>query len=115
MPVRLISNGLLFEVGVDKGSLIVSGLNHRGAVGQPENEWLVARLLDHAAGFPQPKVQWPASLVAVGSRRTISVDQFGLFHLMVPCDMLKPGEPCVLGVRSLETGSRRWFGLNPCF
>jgi hypothetical protein len=49
------------------------------------------------------------------SRRVISVDQFGLFHLTVPRDMLKPGEPCVLGVRSLGTGSRRWFGLNSYF
>ena len=203
----------------------MSGLNHRRAAGLPENEWLVAQLLDHAAGFPQSKVQWPASLLAVfsvapdgclggfrrlvanegedgtwysfrddntrvilcrqnkpgnlvtwetapvpkelssdrvtfvfagglgfgsepktegfvleingkealrfdlpepktwqsadkrvelrfDSRRTISVDQFGLFHLTMLHDMLKPGEPCVLGVRSLGTGSRRWFGLN---
>jgi hypothetical protein len=52
-------DALLFEVGVGKGSLIVSGLNHRGAAGRPENEWLVARLIDHAATFSRPKAKWP--------------------------------------------------------
>ena len=220
---------LLFEVGAEKGTLLASGLNHRRAKGRPENEWLVARLLEHAAQLKQPKAKWLASIfpevVSVApdgcipgfrrmvvhegedgtwysfrednarvlicrqtkpgnrvtwetapvpdkpaservtivfagglgfssdpktegfaleingketlrfdlpepktwqsddkrvelrfdSSRTIAVDQFGLFHLTVPRDMLKPGEPCVLGVRSLGTGSQRWFGLNPYF
>jgi hypothetical protein len=226
--LRVEDSALLFEVGVNKGSLILSGLNHRGAAGRPENEWIIARVLDHAATMPQVKVQWPASFLKVvsvapegciagfgrlvanegedaiwhsyredntqvlvcrqtklgnlvswqtapvpkdssgdsvtfvfagglgfasepitagfaldingkevlrfnlpepkfwqspdkrvtlqfDSRRTLSVDQFGLFRLTVPRDMLKPGEPCVLGVRSLGTGSRRWFGLNRYF
>ena len=58
---------LLFEVSVGKGSLIVSGLNHRRAEGRPENEWLIARLLDHAAQFPQPKAKWPASFLKAAS------------------------------------------------
>jgi hypothetical protein len=224
----LEDDALLFEVGVGRGSLIVSGLNHRRAAGRPENEWIIARLVDRAAGFPQPKVKWPESFVKIVSvapegclpgfrrlvanegeeaawhsirednarvlicrqnkpgnrvtwetasvseeragdrvtfvfagvlgygsepktegfaldingkealrfdlpepktwqsadkrvelrfetRRTVSVDQFGLFHLTVPRDLLKPGEPCVLSVRSLGTGSRRWLGLNPYF
>ncbi len=49
------------------------------------------------------------------SRRTVSVDQFGLFHLTVPRGMVTPGNPCTLSVRSLGTGSQRWFGLNPYF
>jgi hypothetical protein len=219
---------LLFEVGVGRGSLMVSGLNHRKAQGRPENEWLVARLIERAAEFPQPKAQWPASFLSVvsvapkgclsgfrrlvsnggeeatwlsyrednarlllcrqttpghrvawetwpvpkepasqrvtfvfagslgfasepktegfvleingqealrfdvpepktwqsadkrvelrfDSRRTITVDQCGLFHLTIPRDMLKPGEPCVLGVRSLGKDSKRWFGLTPYF
>ena len=218
---------LLFEVGVGKGTLLVSGLNHRRAKGRPENEWIIARLLEHAARFQQPKAKWPASIfprvVSVapdgcipgfrrlvanegedgiwhsfredntrvlvcrqtkpGNRiawetapvpdkqaservtfvfaggmgfnselktagfaldlngkevirfdlpepkawqsadkrvklrfdvlRDMTVDQFGLFHLTVPRDMLKPGKPCVVSVRSLGTGSQRWFGLNP--
>ena len=36
---------MLYEVGVDKGCLIVSGLNHDHAAGRPENDWLLARLL----------------------------------------------------------------------
>jgi beta-galactosidase len=57
-------DALLFEVGVGKGSLIVSGLNHQQAGGRPENEWLIARLLEHAATFPQPNAKWPTSFVS---------------------------------------------------
>lgn len=219
---------LLFEVGVEKGTLLVSGLNHHQAQERPENQWLVARLLERAAKGPQPKAKWPASFLAIISvapdgclsgfrrlvanegeegtwhsyredkarmifcrqtkpgntitwqtapvprkvtgdsvtfvfaggtgygsepktkgfaldingrealrfdlpkpaiwqsrdkrvelrfevRRTMSADQFGLFHLTAPRHMLEPGEPCVLRVRSIGTGSRRWFGLNPYF
>ncbi len=226
--VRVEDEALLFEVGVGRGSLIVSGLNHHRAAVRPENEWLVARLLDHAATFRQPKTKWPASFFSVvsiapegclpgfrrlvtnegedsvwysyredktrafvcrqnepgnrvtwesspmpkelasdhatfvfagglgygsepktegfvleingketlrfdlpepkkwqsadkrvelrfDSRRTVSVDQFGLFYLTVPRNILKAGKPCVLSVRSLGTGSQRWFGLNPYF
>ena len=59
--VRPEDEALLFEVGVGKGSLIVSGLNHRRAEGRPENDWLFVRLLDRAAQFEQPKPKWPAS------------------------------------------------------
>lgn len=222
---------LLFAVGVGKGSLIVSGLNHGKAEGRPENEWLLARIVDYAATLPRPKAVWPASFVSLtfaapqgclpgfrrliadtGSaafekatwysyradaapvfvcrqdkigntvvwetvpytaeaqpaervtfvfagglgfssepqtegfvldingkealrfdmpvaeswksadgqmelrlevRRTLSVDQFGLFHVTVARDLLTPGQTCRLGVRSLGAGSRRWFGLNP--
>ena len=217
---------LLFKVGVGKGTLLVSGLNHSRAKGRPENEWLIARLLEHVARLKQPKAKWPTSFFKIvsvapdgcisgfrrivandgedsvwysfredkaktlvcrqnkpGNRvawetapvqdkpasecitfvfagglgfssepktegfaleingketlrfdlpepktwksadrrvelrfdllRDMTVDQFGLFHLTVPRDMLKPGEPCVLSVRSLGTGSQRWFGLNP--
>jgi hypothetical protein len=219
---------LLFEVGVEKGAIIASGLNHRRAQGRPENEWLIARLLEYAATFPRPKAEWPASFFSMtsvapegcvpgfrrllsnegedgiwysfrednarvlisrqtipgnrvtwvtapvpkepaddrvtfvfagglgfgsepktegfvleingkdavrfdlpepktwqssdgrvqlrfDSRRTVAIDQFGLFHLTVPRDMLKSGEPCILSVRSLGKDSRRWFGLNTYF
>lgn len=223
-------DALLFEVGVGKGVLIVSGLNHRQAKGRSENDWLVARMLERAAGFPQPKAKWPASFLSVAYaapegclpgfdrltandgevstgpsyrenraqmficrqnnvgnliawetpplprkqaeervtfvfagglgygaqpttdgfaleingkealrfdvstpehwksadervdlklvvRRTESggQDQFGLFYLKVPRDLLQPGEPCLLGVRSLGKGSQRWFCLNPYY
>jgi hypothetical protein len=45
-------------------------------------------------------------------RRTVTQDQFGLFYLTIPRSMLEPGKPCQLGVRSLGSGSCRWFGLN---
>lgn len=222
---------LLFAVGAGNGSLVVSGLNHAQAEGRPENEWLLARLIDYAAALPHPKAVWPASFLAcveaapegclpgfrclaagkgiaapekatwysyrsdaapvficrqdkkgnavvwetgpykpkaqpeervtfvfAGAlgfssepategfvldvngkealrfdmpaqerwtsadkrvelrferRRTQSVDQFGLFHVTIAGDLLTSGKPCQLGVRSLGTGSRRWFGLNP--
>ena len=52
---------MLFEVGIGEGSLIVSGLNHARATGSPENQWLMARLLEYAAGDSKPAVSWPAS------------------------------------------------------
>ncbi len=226
--ITVADESLLFEVGVGKGSLLVSGLNHQQAQGRPENEWLIARLLDYAAAFPQPASAWPASFLSVVSiapegclpgyrrlltnegedanwysyredrarvlvcrqtqpghrvtwltapvpaepsadpvtfvfagglgfssepktegfvleingqemirfdmpapdrwqsddrqvelrfvpSRTVTVDQFGLFHLTVPRKMLEPGAPCRLSVRSLGSGSQRWFGLNPYF
>lgn len=223
---------LLFEVGVGSGSLIVSGLNHAKADGRPENEWLLAQILDYAATLPHPEANWPVTFLtrvyaapegclpgfrnlaaekegtpaperdswysyradsapvficrqnqkgnavvwetvpykpkakpdkrvtfvfagALGyssepktegfaldvngkevlkfdmpaakqwksdngrvslrfeKRREVSVDQFGLFYVTIDCDMLTPGKPCQLGVRSLGTGSQRWFGLYP--
>jgi hypothetical protein len=55
---------LLFEVGVGKGSLIVSSLNHARAAKRPENQWLLAQMLDYAATLPQPKTHWPTSFLA---------------------------------------------------
>jgi hypothetical protein len=59
----LEDDALLFEVSIGKGSLIVSGLNHRKAQGRPENEWLLARLLEHAGTMPKTTAQWPVSSV----------------------------------------------------
>jgi beta-galactosidase len=60
---KVVDEALLFEVGVGKGCLIVSGLNHRRAQGRPENEWLIARLVEYAAGLPQPQARWPVSFL----------------------------------------------------
>jgi hypothetical protein len=60
---KVTDEALLFEVGVGKGGLVVSGLNHERAQGRPENEWLVARLIEHAAQFRQPEAKWPASFL----------------------------------------------------
>ena len=223
---------ILFAVGVGKGSLVVSGLNHAKADGRPENAWLLARIIDYAAARPHPKAVWSVSFLSLSfaapagclpgfrclspkgdgaagpertswysyradaaqvficrqnkkgnavawetvpyipkaqpeervtfvfagglgfssepktegfvldvngkealrfdmpvaerwtsddkrvelrfeKRRTQSVDIFGLFYVTVARDLLAPGKPCQLAVRSLGTGSRRWFGLNP--
>ncbi len=60
---KVTDEAMLFEVAVGKGCLIVSGLNHQRAQGRPENQWLLARLLEYAAQFPQPKAQWPAAFL----------------------------------------------------
>jgi len=222
---------LLFEVGVGKGSLIVSGLNHENASGRPENEWVLAKIIDYASSCPRPKSIWPVTFLthvfaapdgclpgfcrlATGKdvtmpekatwysyradaapvficrqnkegnavawetvqyspnaqedgrvtfvfagalgfssepktdgfvleindnalipfdmpaperwvsgdgrvelrfvpRRSVSIDQFGLFYVTIARDLLVPGKPCRLSVRSVGKGSRRWFGLNP--
>ena len=54
---------MLFEVGIGNGAMIASGLNHEAARGRPEGEWLIARLLEYAAGQPHPKATWPASFL----------------------------------------------------
>ncbi len=68
--VLMQESALLFEVGVGKGCLIASGLNHRRASGSPENQWLLARLLAHAATFPNPKATWPESFLLYGQAET---------------------------------------------
>jgi hypothetical protein len=50
------------------------------------------------------------SLVA---RRMTSEDTAGLFYLGVPRDLVTPGQPCRLTVKSLGSGSQRWFALHP--
>jgi hypothetical protein len=60
---------LLFEVCVGKGVLAVSGFNHSLANGRPENDWLIASLLNHLNRGPKPKSIWPASFF--GRKETI--------------------------------------------
>ena len=68
---------ILYEVGVGKGCLIVSALNHQRAAGHPENDWLLARLLDHAAS-PQPTAKWPVPFVsALGAASAGRLPDFG--------------------------------------
>ncbi|MCY2954443.1 MAG: hypothetical protein NTU53_21140 [Planctomycetota bacterium] len=222
-------NAFLIEARVGKGSLIVSGLNHAAAKGRPEGEWIMSRILRHAAGLPKPRAELPADvlrsrmptqppsgpyvhgframvskeseegewfsyredrakayicrqtrpgnsvewetdvvpletkgasvtfrfagglgyssqpktegfvLVVNGTdvlrfdlaellkwssadskatlmlvpRRALPEDQVGFYYLTVSRELVKPGQAARLGVRSLGSGSRRWFGLNP--
>ncbi len=221
-------DAMLFEVGIGNGAMIASGLNHEAARGRPEGEWLIARLLEYAAGQPHPKATWPASFLPLPEppppgphlsgfqrlllnqgeesvwysyrednaktcvcrqtgpgnlvqwetaavpadskqssvtfvfagglgyssqpktagfiflvngretvrfdladrtakwssadrkvelrflpRRHVPQDCLGIFYAVISADLVKPGEPCRLGVRSLGSGSRRWFGLSP--
>ena len=47
----------LFEIGFDKGCLIVSGFNHQKAKDMPVNQWLIKKMIDRALTFPTPKNQ----------------------------------------------------------
>jgi len=219
---------LILEGRLGSGSVLLSGLNHRAAAGRPENDWLLGRMIAHAAAGPRPKatlseialrahmpppgpylsgfqkiarnegevakwhsfrednvrqftcrqtkvgqlVEWftspvpanwkadHATFVFAGGlgwqseprtkglsflvngrdvlrfdlaeryplpwtagggkvslrfvvRRRIPQDDLGLFFVTVPGELLVPGKPLRLGVRSLGTGSQRWFGLHP--
>lgn len=55
------NKSLLFEVGVGKGSWIVSGLNFDNALrhGGPEGPWLLAQLLTRAQSLPHPRHSLP--------------------------------------------------------
>ena len=66
---RVEDAAMLYEVGVGKGCLIISGLNHQGAAGRPENDWLMARLLEHAAEHPRPQAKWPVSFLRAAFNR----------------------------------------------
>jgi beta-galactosidase len=58
------SQALLFEAAVGSGSIIVSGLNlDAGPGATPEAEWLLARLLEHAAAGPRPKAVLPTAFL----------------------------------------------------
>ncbi len=215
----------LFEARVGKGCVLASGLNHAAAKDSPEGQWLLARMLEHAAGLPRPRseipaqvlrdklppppphlagfqrvirkgeegtwhsyrednvrvyvcrqtqvdntVEWETSPVPAGWTRpqatfvfagglgwqsqpktegfVLSIDgkdavrfdlpqdaahwssadgkvtlqfvalrlppedRLGLFYVTIARGLLEEGRPCRLSVRSLGTGSRRWFGLN---
>jgi len=219
---------LLWEARLGKGSILVSGLNHRAAAGRPEGEWLLARMIEHVSRGPQPRAALPANTLTAhlpppgpylsGFRRLVrnegeagtwhsyrqdnvrqatcrqtqrghviewetappprgaqpgrvtfvfagglgwktqprtrgfsflvngkdvlrfdladryispwksgdgkvelrfvvkrrlGPDDLGVFYATVSRGLLPAGKPCRLGVRSLGTGSRRWFGLHP--
>ena len=44
---------------------------------------------------------------------TSDVDAAGFFYVSVSRDLLTPGKPLRLAVRSLGTGSARWFAIHP--
>ncbi len=61
-------DAILFEVGLGQGALLVSGLNHEQSRGRPENDWLLAQMMKHAATLPSPKVKWPLAALPLAER-----------------------------------------------
>ena len=51
--------------------------------------------------------------LALAPRRSTSEDTAGLFYLGVPRERVQPGQPCLITVTSLGSGSQRWFALHP--
>ena len=86
---------------------------------QPKTEGFVLEVNGKEAlrfDLPEPRTWTSADKrieLRLDARRVIGPDYIGLFFLTIPRDLLKPGEPCRLGVHSLGSGSQRWFGLNP--
>ena len=80
----------LWEARVGRGSVLVSGLNHAAAKGSPEGEWLLARMLDHAAGLPRPRSEIPVQFLrgklppplphVSGFRRLVEKGEEGTWH-----------------------------------
>ncbi|MDR2117213.1 MAG: hypothetical protein LBP87_12615, partial [Planctomycetaceae bacterium] len=52
------NTALLYKVGVGKGTLIVSGLNHVKANECPENDWIMKQMVENVAQFSPPAAQW---------------------------------------------------------
>jgi len=48
----------LFEVGLGKGKMIVSGLKHENAADSPLNRWLLAKMIDEVASDAPAGVSW---------------------------------------------------------
>lgn len=83
----------LFEARVGKGSIFVSGLNHAAAKDRPEGQWLLARMIEHAASLPKPRSELPAAWLSEhlpppppqgpfvqGFARIIEKGEEGLWH-----------------------------------
>ncbi|MDO4586102.1 MAG: glycoside hydrolase family 2 TIM barrel-domain containing protein [Planctomycetia bacterium] len=61
--VRVRDAATLFEVGIDKGKMIVSGLNHDNAIDIPVHQWLLAKMIDEVSSDTKAKVFWDASMI----------------------------------------------------
>lgn len=62
---------LLFEVGLGEGSMLVSGFNHERAKVRPESDWLLRKMLAHAATFPRLQAKWSLSALPVTDEPTL--------------------------------------------
>lgn len=56
---RVQDSAVLYKVGVGRGTLFVSGLNHFNGKDRPENAWLLKKLIEDAARFEPPTARWP--------------------------------------------------------
>lgn len=61
--VRVQDTAVVFEAAVGGGTLVVSGLNHLGAKGRPENFAAVSAMIRRAASEKKPSVVWPKTAI----------------------------------------------------
>jgi hypothetical protein len=59
----MADQAFLFEARVGHGSIVASGLNHEAAKDRPEGQWLLARMVEHAATLPKPNGELPGSFL----------------------------------------------------
>lgn len=65
---RVENTALLSEVGVGKGTLILSGLNHKRSGNKPENGWILSKMIEHAATFTPPLQKWDHFMVPISKK-----------------------------------------------
>jgi hypothetical protein len=80
--IQVEDTAVMYKIGVEKGTLIVSGLNHERSKDRPENAWILKRMIEDAARFESPSAKWsvtfcvpPADVpegMTLGYRRVIS-------------------------------------------
>ena len=58
--VLVQDTAILFEFGVGKGKIIVSGLNHEASVESPLSQWILARSLEELGNGAEHAIQWDA-------------------------------------------------------
>ena len=117
------SKALMFRARVGRGCLIVSGLRHfihdRNA--PPEAEWLLTRLIEHAASRPQPEAELPTKLLrdcavnlapppgpyVLGYRRMITVAEKDDWH------SFREDSTTTYCCRQLAVGTRMEWEADP--
>ena len=62
--VRVQDTAVIFEAAVGEGTLVVSGLNHAGAKGRPENEAAVLAMIRRAASGEKPSAALPKTAIS---------------------------------------------------
>jgi len=58
-PIHGRNKAFLFQIGLGRGSVIVSGFNHLKAKDMPVNQWLIKKIIDYAMTLPKTNTVLP--------------------------------------------------------